>query len=165
MILMVLVVGLAGCTKEVDGEYSTSSIYNEPLVFRTGEFEGVWIVDQQEIGMDTLTVINKSFLFRLPEEYLYEKVYAPIVHAPLGERCDCPHEYVGLSDNMTYYFNFNVYNRVYDNYCSGVAIYDKTTDAWTLKITINRNQSLKDGGQSTIDKIPVVLVYIAKRKI
>ena len=149
MILLVLVVGLAGCTKD-DGDVNEfekkDSYKNTP--FYWGEFEGVWVVDQQEVDTARLTVTDSTFQFRLPEAYLLEKANFVYEYAPLGERCDCPHKLVGFSENIAY-FDFVFYHQAWVS----VAICDINTGLWTLKITLESNEA------------PIILVYIAKRKI
>jgi hypothetical protein len=148
MILMVLVAGLAACTEDDGDTYNADINYNAITPILKGEFEGVWVVDQQEVDTARLTVTDSTFQFRLPEAYLLENANYVYEYAPLGERCDCPHKLVGFSDNIAYY-DFVFYHQAWP----GVAIYDINTGLWTLKITLESNEA------------PVILIYIAKRKI
>jgi len=148
MILMVLVVGLAACSKDDGDTYNADLVQMNTITpFCLGEFEGVWVVDQQEVDSARLTVTSSTFQFRLPEAYLLEKANFVYEYAPLGKRCDCPHKLVGFSENMAYY-DFVLYHQAW----AGVAIYDINTGLWTLKITLESNED------------PIILVYIAKRK-
>ena len=72
-LLLMLVVAFVACTKEdaADDYQKSASIYEMIL----GKFEGEWIVDEQVIGTDTLSVFDRSFNIRLPEKYFVEEAF------------------------------------------------------------------------------------------
>lgn len=84
MILMVLVAGLAACTEDDGDTYNADINYNAITPILEGEFEGVWVVDQQEVDTARLTVTDSTFQFRLPEAYLLENANYVYEYAPLG---------------------------------------------------------------------------------
>jgi len=177
MILVLLVAGLVACTKEDDNDFQNNIEANPEFTFNQllGEYEGVWVVDQQEIDTAKLTVTENSFLVRFPEEYLIGKAFYDIAYSPSGVQYNNRYASMGFSDNMVY-FDFVVdsqrQNTDADNSIDfqssqrGVAIFDLTTHLWTLKVSLDStSQKVADGASIENDITPIVLVYIAKRKI
>ena len=70
ILLMVLIAGLAACSKDEDGDYYAENAVDSENIAQYGEFEGDWILDQQVIGSAILVVTDKHFLLNLPEEQL-----------------------------------------------------------------------------------------------
>ena len=177
MILMLLVAGLAACTKSEDYGLQ-SNIQNTSLSssdIELGEFEGVWVVDQQEIDTAKLTVTENTFLVRFPERYLINKAFYDIAYDPSEVKYSNQYASMGISEKMAY-FDFVIdpqrqnteANNTIDFQSSqrGVAIYDLTTHLWTLKISLDTTSQKTADGTSVENNItPIVLVYIAKRKI
>lgn len=185
MILMLLVAVLAACTKEDDNDFQNDIEANPEFTFNQllGEYEGVWVVDQQEIDTAKLTVTENAFLVRFPDEYLigkafYDIAFYDIAYNPSEAQYNnryANYASMGFSDRMVY-FDFVVdsqwQNTDADNAIDfqssqpGVAIFDLTTRLWTLKISLDTaSQKVADGTSVENNITPIVLVYIAKRKI
>jgi hypothetical protein len=178
MILVLLVAGLAACTKSEDDGLNINQSQIEHFYssdIELGEFEGVWVVDQQEIDTAKLTVTENTFLVRFPERYLINKAFYDIAYDPSEVQYSNQYASMGFSDRMVY-FDFVVdsqrQNTDADNAIDfqssqpGVAIFDLTTRLWTLKISLDTaSQKTADGTSVENNITPIVLVYIAKRKI
>ena len=180
MILVLLVAGLVACTKEDDNDFQNNIDANPEFTFNQllGEYEGVWVVDQQEIDTAKLTVTENAFLVRFPDEYLIGKAFYDIAYNPSEAQYNnryANYASMGFSDRMVY-FDFVVdsqrQNTDADNAIDfqssqpGVAVFDLTTRLWTLKISLDTaSQKVADGTSVENDITPIVLVYIAKRKI
>ena len=175
MILLLLVTGLVACTKDEDHELMKNIEENPSLTMNQvlGEFEGVWVVDQQEIDTAKLTVTENAFLVRFPEEYLIGKAFYDMPYSPSGVRYNNQYASMGFSDKMLY-FDFvvdpqrqNADNSIdFQSSQHGVAIFDLTTYLWTLQVSLDStSQKVADGTSIENDITPIVLVYIAKRKI
>ena len=178
MILMLLVAGLAACTKSEDDGLNINQSQMEHFYssdIELGEFEGVWVVDQQEIDTAKLTVTENTFLVRFPERYLINKAFYDIAYDPSEVQYSNQYASMGISEKMAY-FDFVIdpqrqnteANNTIDFQSSqrGVAIYDLTTHLWTLKISLDTTSQKTADGTSVENNItPIVLVYIAKRKI
>ena len=158
-----------------------------------GEYEGVWVVDQQEIDTAKLTVTNVSFLVRYPLGYVVNKFFGKENKMYLAQY-KSSYGATGFSNN-TIYCEFIVDSRdlqSVDNlagkmagtdspetvpfvitYAYGVASYDTTTHLWTLKVTLEeiwQNWTVDDEGYRNnpiqlTPTPPITLVYIAKKKI
>lgn len=185
-ILVLLVAGLVACTKSEDDGLNINQSQIEHFYssdIELGEFEGVWVVDQQEIDTAKLTVTENAFLVRFPDEYLigkafYDIAFYDIAYNPSEAQYNnryANYASMGFSDRMVY-FDFVVdpqrQNTDADNAIDfqssqpGVAIFDLTTRLWTLKISLDTaSQKVADGTSVENDITPIVLVYIAKRKI
>lgn len=82
ILLLVLIAGLTACTKDDDdyismdaGYHAETATVEESKNQGTGVYEGEWIVglfDKQVVDTAKLTVTEKSFKVRLPEEYLLQ---------------------------------------------------------------------------------------------
>ena len=225
ILLLMLVLGLAACTKDDDRDIAGNAV--DPAVIAVlkvkGEFEGVWVVDKQEIDTAKLIVTDSTFKIRLPEDYLVgmandyfftmvPQVYIPnqfigndpdskpsscfdYVYTPSGTQNDYQFMTTGRSDSM-FYFDYEMQpialNQVtlfatekykewggntpemndsiivdfgYQSSSPCVAILDMSTCLWTLKITLD-NISVVWFGKEKVTKLdPVILVFIATKKI
>ena len=88
ILLVLLAIGLAACTKEVDSDinnlqkqigmpWESEDTWDNTDEYKYvfGEFEGVWFVDQHEVDTAKLTVTNVSFLVRYPLGYVVDKYF------------------------------------------------------------------------------------------
>lgn len=217
---MLLAIGFVAC-KEGDAEddYQTSPGGEAYLAaVSSGEFEGVWVIDQQEVDTAKLNVTSSAFKIRLPENYLVgvandyfftavHCVYSPnnnpdsklsslfdYTYTPSGTQKDYQFIKKGSSDSM-FYFDYEMQPIALNQVClflkeknkellgntpemndsivvdfgfqsssPCVAMLDKSTYLWTLKITLDKISVLWYGEEivTTID--PVILVFIAKKK-
>ena len=74
ILLMVLIAGLAACSKDEESyDYSKYAVDSE-IIVQYGEFEGDWILNQQKIETDTLTVMNDHFFVKAPSVPLIKYV-------------------------------------------------------------------------------------------
>ena len=190
MLLMVLVAGLAACTKD-DAEAATDDITLQKLVLGSyGEFEGVWVVDQQEIDTAKLTVTKDYLQVRYPVEYLVKKAYKnEVEYKSSWADYKSLYRHSGSAEYM-FYYHFEIdpmppspygkdmaedINPVYlasvqpfsfQSSEGGEAIFDITNHLWTLKVSIDRAiQVMADGAVRHNNITPITLVYIAKKKI
>ena len=200
IILMVLVAGLAACTKEVDGDinnlqkqidmpWDNIDVYK----FMFGEYEGVWVVDQQEIDTAKLTVTNAYFMVRYPLGYLVNKYFGKENKMYLAQY-KSPYWFTGFSNNSIY-CNFVIdpwtlqsvdnLDKVLAGTDSldtvpfiipsgeGVATYDTMAHLWTLKVKLEaiwQNWTVdEEGGRHDPTLLtpspPITPVYIARKKI
>lgn len=195
LLLMLLVAGLAACTKEVDGDINNlrSQIdipWDHLEDYALGEYEGVWIVDKREIDTAKLTVTKFFFYVRFPEEFLINNAgYDIKEYKPTGELYQCMYSIYavnGYSPSKAY-FDFNVLqssqfpkmigeekaaaekyagNTAFRDTAVGVAYFDILTNLWTLKVTLDKAEQIgADGFPRLLDITPITLVYIARKKI
>ena len=202
MLLMLLAVGLAACTKEDDGDIqnlwkqTTETPWDNFEEYKSmfGEFEGVWVIDQQEIDTAKLTVTNTTFELRYPLGYVVNKYFGK-------ENTEFLAQYkshfspTGFANNTIYCeFSVNEFNLKVDDIDNvfsvrdttniipftfsrgtyGTASYDITTHLWMLKVTIEKisqNWTFDEEGGGWYPPVqitptaPIILVYIAKKKI
>ena len=203
---MLLAIGLAACTKEEDGEINNLQKMivkpwykndewdiTDEYKYIFGEFEGVWVVDQQEVDTAKLTVTNVDFLVRYPIGYVVNKYFDKEDKMYLAQY-KFGYSPTGFSNN-TIYCEFVVDSRNLQSVddlakvlagnasvglvpftiplAYGVASYDTTTHLWTLKVTLEgiwQNWAVDDEGVRhppvlLTPTTPITLVYIAKKKI
>jgi len=176
ILLVLLAIGLAACTKEVDGDINNlqkqidmpwDNIDEYKYMF--GEYEGVWFVDQQEVDTAKLTVTNESFQVRYPLGYVVNKYFGKEDKMYLAQYKSY-YSASGFSNN-TIYCDFMIDSRglqSVDNLAEkmagndspetvpfvitsgdGMATYDTTTHLWTLKVTLEgiwQNWTVDDEG-------------------
>ena len=191
LLFIALVIGIAACTKEADADRNNTQMaidipYNEFLTNAYGVYDGVWVVDQQEIDTTTLTVTKAGFLVRYPVEYLFNQAYENVEYKLSWAEYKNWFNVSGYSQNLVY-CDFTIstlppYTVVdYRNMANvaaiqpftfqssqdGVAIFDTKTNLWTLQVPIDRaNQYASDGITVITKEIPPInLVYIAQKKI
>ena len=224
IMIMLLAIGIVACTKGDEADYkgeiaSTAADIADIIKVNTGEFEGVWIVDKQEIDTARLIVNDSTFKFTLPEDYLVgvandffftldPLVYSPgnnpdtklssqfdYAYTPSGTQKDYQFIKKGSSDSM-FYFDYEMqpialnqvclffkekYKELFGNtpevndsiivdfrFQSSspcVAMLDKSTYLWTLQITLDKISVIWYGEEHVTTIDPVILVFIAKKKI
>lgn len=191
LFFIALVIGLAACTKEADADADINNLqmdipYAEFLTNAYGEYNGVWVVDQQEIDSAKLTVKEAKFIVRYPVEYLFNRAYENAEYKTSWADYGNLYIATGYSQNLVY-CDFTIstlppYTVVdYRNMANvaaiqpftfqssqdGIAIFDTKTNLWTLQVAIDRaNQYTPDGNSEIIKEIPPInLVYIAQKKI
>lgn len=187
MLLMVLVVGLAACTKEVNedknvlqGQKDEGEFFDQEKYARAfGEFEGVWVVDQQEIDTTKLTVTKYFFQVRFPLEYFVNFAYD---NAEFKFSWYSFYSLTGFTDNMLYCdflldplqqyvettdeaklveaTNVNVQRRNH-----GGASFNTDTRLWTILVPIDKKIQITTDSITITDIPPITLVYIAKKKL
>lgn len=217
---MLLAIGIVACTKgDVDDDIQKSAADEAFLnTMIRGEFEGVWVIGEQEVDTAKLNVTSSAFKIRLPENYLVgvandyfftmvPQAYSPnnnpdtklssqfdYAYTPSGTQKDYQFIKKGSSDSM-FYFDYEMQPIALNQVClflkekykellgntpelndsivvdfrfqsssPCVAMLDKSTYLWTLKITLDKISVIWYGEEvvTTID--PVILVFIAKRK-
>lgn len=217
---MLLAIGIVACTKgDVDDDIQKSAADEAFLnTMIRGEFEGVWVIGEQEVDTAKLNVTSSAFKIRLPENYLVgvandyffttvHQAYSPnnnpdtklssqfdYAYTPSGTQKDYQFIKKGSSDSM-FYFDYEMQPIALNQVClflkekykellgntpelndsivvdfrfqsssPCVAMLDKSTYLWTLKITLDKISVIWYGEEvvTTID--PVILVFIAKRK-
>ena len=218
--IMLLAIGIVACTKgDVDDDIQKSAADEAFLnTMIRGEFEGVWVIGEQEVDTAKLNVTSSAFKIRLPENYLVgvandyffttvPQAYSPnnnpdsklsslfdYTYTPSGTQKDYQFIKKGSSDSM-FYFDYEMQPIALNQVClflkekykellgntpelndsivvdfrfqsssPCVAMLDKSTYLWTLKITLDKISVIWYGEEvvTTID--PVILVFIAKRK-
>ena len=223
LLLLMLVLGLAACKDDDEDKYVDEDVLAIPSMMVKGEFEGVWVVDKQEIDTARLIVKDSTFKFRLPEDYLIgmandhffkmvPQSYTPyqfIINDPdanpssqfdyaytsSGTQKDYQFMKKGSSDSMIY-FDYEMEPIALNQVClflkeeykeslgntpetndsivvdyefksssPSVAMLDKSTCLWTLKITLDKISVLWYGEEIVTPLDPVILVFIATKKI
>lgn len=192
LLFIALVIGLAACTKEADGDRNNAQMaidipYNEFLTNAYGVYDGVWVVDQQEIDTTTLTVTKAGFLVRYPVEYLFNRAYEDVEYKTSWANYKNWYNASGYSSNLVYCdFTIDTVSEAifasdngemqswayyqpfsFQSSEGGVAIFDTKTNLWTLQVPIDRAcQYASDGITLITNEIPPInLVYIAQKKI
>lgn len=192
LLFIALVIGIAACTKEADADRNNLRMAIdipdiELLTNAYGLYDGVWVVDQQEIDTTTLTVTKAGFLVSYPVEYLFNQAYENVEYKLSWAEYKNWYNVSGYSQNLVYCdFTIDTVSDVvfasdngemqswayyqpfsFQSSEGGVAIFDTKTNLWTLQVPIDRaNQYASDGITVITKEIPPInLVYIAKKKI
>ena len=194
LLLMLLVAGLAACTKEVDGDINNlqSQIdipWDHLEDYALGEYEGVWIVDKREIDTAKLTVTKFFFYVRFPEEFLINNSgYDIKEYKPTGELYQCMYSIYavnGYSPSKAY-FDFDVLqssqfpkmlgdekaaaekyagNTAFRNTTVvGAAYFDICTNLWTLKVTLDKAEQIGTDGFPRLLDITPITLVYIARK-
>lgn len=220
-LLIVLIAGLAACTKDDGDDISKnkSEIETDSSIgMQLGEFEGDWILNQKKIETDTLTVLEQTVVVKLPSEPLLRYVVRTIPNVIDDLRFEVSpnlrhifrYELQGYSENKSYssllpkdqsysnlyylydgsnnliipttylvasgtmYYDIGNNEEVKHGYYSVLtdkpmlAIFDRDTRLWTLKITLNKLRIIKEGDTNEIIwdlSSPIELLFVATKKI
>ena len=135
ILLMVLIAGLAACSKDEESyDYSKYAVDSE-IIVQYGEFEGDWILNQQKIETDTLTVTHDHFFVKAPSVPLIKYAVKELSKTENSYETDTPmmpnvkiettygshiwpYEHQGYSSNNTYFNVEGLKSTVTQTYCT-----------------------------------------------
>ena len=128
ILLMVLMAGLAACSKDDEGGNVLQASMDSPVLQEFGKYEGGWFVNQKYIETDTLTVSKQTIIVKSPSEPLLKYIIQAIPYDIDDVRLDISNSthcwfYVlqGYSENKSY---SNLYNYEYGAYIEASSFSD-----------------------------------------